>query len=273
MTNPTLIVEKTDGTKYDLQKLGIWVIKFEPPSAAYNFSTVQIGKYGQRLVGTTVSQRQIPFQCDVIASNDLTIITKRNDFFNIFNSMEPFYITDMRLPTIRWKVVAEQQPFELYNNWHMGGDISFNVNCVDGYAESVDTTLNIGDLSKWSFGGMNLPKDRPLKYRFNTNSFEIFNASNIDILAEERPYNILFKGAASNLTINNLTTRQCFKCYKSISKTDEFVLRGVWPIINNKSVYSQTNHAFIDLKKGWNKFQIDGCTSDFEIAFNTHFYY
>lgn len=273
MTNPTLIVEKLDGTKYDLQKLGIWVIKFEPPSAAYNFATVQVGKYGQRLVGTTAAQRQIPFQCDVIASNDLTIITKRNDFFNIFSSMEPFYITDMRLPTVRWKVAAEQQPFELYNNWHMGGDISFNLNCIDGYAESIDTTLNIDNLNKWSIGGMNLPLDKPLKYRFNTSNFEVFNASNIDILAEERPYNIAFSGEANNLTITNTTTQQVFECYQAITASDKFLLYGAWPILNNKSIYSKTNHAFIDLKKGWNKFQIDGCNGNFKIAFDTHFYY
>lgn len=273
MTNPTLIVEKLDGTKYDLQKLGIWVIKFEPPSAAYNFATVQVGKYGQRLVGTTAAQRQIPFQCDVIASNDLTIITKRNDFFNIFSSMKPFYITDMRLPTVRWKVVAEQQPFELYNNWHMGGDISFSLNCIGGYAESIDTTLNIDNLNKWSIGGMNLPLDKPLKYRFNTSNFEVFNASNIDILAEERPYNIAFSGEANNLTITNTTTQQVFECYQAITASDKFLLYGAWPILNNKSIYSKTNHAFIDLKKGWNKFQIDGCNGNFEIAFDTHFYY
>lgn len=262
-----------NGTKYDLQKLGIWVIKFEPPSAAYNYSTVQVGKYGQRLVGTTAAQRQIPFQCDVMASNDLTIITKRNDFFNIFNSMEPFYITDMRLPTVRWKVVAEQQPFELYDNWHMGGDITFNLNCIDGYAESVDTTLSIDKLSKWSIGGMNIPLNKPLFYRFKTNNFEVYNASNIDILAEERPYNILFKGSASSLEITNLTTQQKFKCNQSINSSDQFVLHGVWPILNNKSIYSKTNHAYIDLQRGWNKFQIDGCSGNFEVAFDTHFYY
>lgn len=267
-----MIIERLDGTKFNLEKLGIRVIQFEPPSASYEYSSVQVGRRGQRLVGTTTGQRQIPFKCDVFASNNLTILLKRQQFFQIFDSQEPFYVIDSDLPTIRWKVVAEQQPFSFYENYSMGGDISFNLDCVDGYAESVDTTLNIDDMKKWSFG-MNLPINQHYQYRFAVSKFKVFNASNIDILAEERPFDILFKGQANGLTINNLTTNQTFKYLGAINTGDQFVLHGAWPILNNKSVYADSNHGLIDLKRGWNDFQISGFYNNFEVGVDTHFYY
>lgn len=268
----TLIVQRMNGQTFDLNSLGIKIIEFSPPSANYAHNTVQVGKYGERDVGTTVTQRQIPISMDVFASNDLTIVIKRNQFFQMFDSLEEFYVTDMRLPTVRWKVKAEQQPFKFYENWHMGGDISFNLICIDGYAESVDTTLSIDNLSKWSMG-MNLPLDTPIKYSFDSSEFDVFNASNIDISAEEKPYRLNFNGMAKNLSIFNETTNQEFKYNGSIGSNDDFTLYGAWPFLNGNSVYGNGNHALVDLKKGWNHFKIGGYQGDFEVSFDTRFYY
>ncbi|WCG36320.1 phage tail domain-containing protein [Companilactobacillus farciminis] len=269
----TLIIQRLDGTIYDLNKLGIKVIEFSPPSPNYAFNTVQIGKYGEKLMGVTVGQRQIPISMDVFASNNLTILAKRHKFFQIFSSLEDFYVIDQRIPTIRWKVRAEQQPFKFYDNWHMGGDISFNLNCVDGYAESVDTTAHISDLSKWSISGMNLPLNKKLKYEYSKPEFDIYNASNIDIMAEERPYKIIFNGQATNLNIYNEATDQTFELNKSISSGEEFVLNGPLPFLNGQMIYDSGNHELIDLAKGWNHIKISGYQGDFKVLFDTRFYY
>ncbi|APX72857.1 phage tail family protein [Companilactobacillus allii] len=269
----TLVIQRLDGTTYDLDALGIKVIEFSPPSPNYTNATVQVGRYGERVVGTSVGQRQIPISMDVFASNDLTIVMKRNKFFQIFDSIEEFYVIDMRLPMIRWKVRAEQQPFKFYENWHMGGDVSFNLICSDGYSETVDSTLNIDDLSKWAIGGMNIPLNLSVKYKFNEAEFDVFNASNIDILAEEKPYRIIYKGAANFLTISNETTNQTFKINRNFSSTNSFELYGAWPFLDGESVYADGNHELIDLKKGWNHFKIGGCQGNFEVAIDTRFYY
>lgn len=269
----TLIVQRLDGTTYDLDKLDIKIIEFSPPSPNYVFNSVQIGKYGEKLMGVTVGQRQIPISMDVFATNNLTILAKRQKFFRVFDSMEDFYIIDYRIKTIRWKVRADQQPFKFYDNWHMAGDVSFNLNCVDGYAESVDTTAHIDDLSKWSIMGMNLPINEKLKYKNNIPEFDIFNASNIDIMAEERPYRIVFRGQANNLTIYNETTDQTFELNRNIGNGDEFVLNGPLPFLNGQMVYDSGNHELIDLLKGWNHIKISGYQGDFTILFDTRFYY
>ncbi|GEO63043.1 phage tail domain-containing protein [Companilactobacillus nantensis] len=270
----TLIVQRLDGTTYDLNKLDIKIIEFSPPSANFTVNSVQVGKYGEKVTGVTVGPRVIPISMDVFASSNLTIISKRNEFFRIFDSMEDFYIIDARIPTIRWKVRADQQPFKFYDNWHMGGDISFNLNCIEGYAESIDTTAHIDDLSKWSsVGGMNLPLNKRLKYEYSVPEFDIYNASNIDIMAEEKPYKIVFHGQASNLTIYNETTDQTFELNTSIRDGDEFVLNGPLPFLNGSMIYDSGNHELIDLAKGWNHIKINGYQGNFTILFDTRFYY
>lgn len=270
----TLTIQRDDGTEYDLAALRMDVIQFEPPSAAYTHNVVQVGRYGERHVGTVAAQRLIPLKLDVFATNDLTVVMKRNQLFRIFDSMSAFYVIDQRLPTIRWRVRADQQPFPLYDNWNMGGDISFNLVCIDGYAESVSSTLDPSELelSQWSLG-MNLPLDKPLHYTFMTPEFDIYNASNIEIHAEERPYKILFQGVAGSLTITNATTGQVFQCNHAIGGGDQFVLYGAWPLLNNQSIYQDCNHGLIDLARGWNHFVISGYQGNFKIAFDTHFYY
>lgn len=270
----TLTIQREDGTEYDLAALHMDVIQFEPPSAAYTHNVVQVGRYGERHVGTVATQRLIPLKLDAFATNDLTVMMKRNQLFRIFDSMSAFYVIDKRLPTIRWHVRAEQQPFPLYDNWNMGGDITFNLVCIDGYAESVSTTLTPTELelSQWGLG-MNLPLNKPLHYTFTTPEFDVYNASNIDIHAEERPYQILFQGSAGSLTITNATTNQTFQCDQAIGSSDQFVLYGAWPLLNGQSIYQNTNHGLIDLAQGWNHFKLGGCSGNFKIAFDTRFYY
>lgn len=270
----TLTIIREDGTEYDLAALDMDVIQFEPPSAAYTHNVVQVGRYGERHVGTTAGQRLIPLKLDVFASNDLTIVMKRNQMFRIFDSMTPFYVIDQRLPMIRWHVRAEQQPFALYDNWNMGGDITFNLVCIDGYAESVATTLDPSEmaLNQWGMG-MNLPMDKPLHYTFTTGEFDVFNGGNIDIRAEERPYKIMFQGSATTLVITNTTTDQTFQCNQAISSSDQFVLYGAWPLLNGQSIYQNTNHGLIDLVQGWNHFNVGGYSGAMKIAFDTRFYY
>lgn len=258
---------------YDLEKLDMRVIQFEPPSANYQHTMEQVGKYGKRFTETVIGERIIPFTIDVFASDENDIILQRGAFFNIFSSDEDFYVYDMRQTGIRWRVRAEQQPFGFYDNYYLGGDISFNLINASGYGESAGTTqtpFTYGS-NEWSMG-MNIPNEQ-LEYSFTRDNFTVKNLSTIPIRANERPYKITFKGSASNLTIKNVTTGQTFTLNTSITESDEFVLYGAWPFLNNKEVYSQGNHVFIDLKKGNNQFEISGYQKINSILFDTRFYY
>ncbi|QGG60080.1 phage tail family protein [Loigolactobacillus bifermentans] len=269
----TVIVQRSDGITYDLNKLGMRVIQFEPPSANYQHTSEAIGTYGVVDTGTTVGALQIPFKLDVFAEDRYDVILQRRAFFEVFSSMDPFYIYDCRQLALRWKVKAEQQPFGFYDNFYMGGDISFNLICNDGYAETAATSLNAFDGSNTGWGfGMGLPDNVALPYSWhNQATFKVLNPSSIPLLAEERPVHITFKGKASKLTIENTTTSQTFVYNAAID--DTFELFGAWPLLNNTPDFANGNHAMIDLAKGWNTFKLSGYQGDCDVSIDTRFYY
>lgn len=270
----TILVQRLDGTIYDLEKLDIRVLQFEPPSANYQHTMEQIGKYGKQFTETTIGERIIPFKVDVFATDTYDVVLQRQRLFDIFESNEDFYVYDIRQSALRWRVRSEQQPFAFYENYYLGGDISFNLICADGYAESVATSQTpfTYETESWEIG-MNIPNGEDLHYSFSTPSFQVRNLSSIPILATERPYKIIFKGVAAGLHIKNTTTDQEFIFNKAIGSGDEFYLFGAWPFLNGSACYSDGNHQFIDLVKGINSFEISGYQQIDEISIDTHFYY
>lgn len=271
----TLIVQHLDGIKYDLGKLGIRVRSFDPPSPNYQHTFQQTGTYKNIRTDFKVQQLNIPLVFDVYCTDNYDYELQRMEVLEIFRSHEEFFIINLRTPFLRWKVVAEAFSYPRLNNYWKASNVSVNLVCADGYAESTSTTLTMLNpkTSDWGLG-MNLPLDEKLDYQFkNQNSFKIFNASNIPLLGEERPVNIHFSGVVSSkLAIKNKTTNQTWELNKTLKKTDKLVIQGMVPVLNNKLIYESCNHSYLDYVIGWNQLEVSGA-SDFTIDFETRFYY
>lgn len=271
----SIFVKRLDGTEYDLDKLGFRVITFEPPGVNYAHTYVQQSKVGQVLTDVVIDKMTIPLTLMIQAEDTIDLELKRLDLKRIFNSDEPFYIYTNRIPYLRWKCVVDgaiSYP-QIENFWQATATI--NLSCPLGLAETVATTAD-SDFSyesgKWGLG-LNIPHGVELKYVFNSNPCRVYNASNVDLKADELPVEITFSGNVKDaLTITNSTTNQAFKLSGSYTKQDTIVIDGIVPTVNGTEQYSKTNHAYLDFVKGWNDLSISGAT-DYTIKFNTRFYY
>ena len=271
----SIFVKRLDGTEYDLDKLGFRVITFEPPGINYAHTYVQRNKVGQVLTDAVIDKMTIPLTLMIQAEDTIDLELKRLDLKRIFNSDEPFYIYTSRIPYLRWKCVVDgaiSYP-QIANFWQTTATI--NLSCPLGLAETVATTAD-SDFSyesgKWGLG-LNIPHGVELKYIFNSNPCRVYNASNVDLRADELPVEITFNGNVKDaLTITNSTTNQVFKLSGSYTKQDTIVIDGIVPTINGTEQYSKTNHAYLDFVKGWNDLSVSGAT-DYTIKFNTRFYY
>ncbi|MFX8481531.1 hypothetical protein ABTL74_19455, partial [Acinetobacter baumannii] len=78
--------------------------------------------------------------------------------------------------------------------------------------------------NKWGLG-IGFPKDKAVKYKFtNENEFEVFNASIIPLLADDKPVKITFNGTVnSDLKIENQTTGQTFEFKKPLRKSETLI--------------------------------------------------
>ena len=271
----SIFIKRLDGTEYDLDKLGFRVITFEPPGVNYAHTYVQQSKVGQVLTDVVIDKMTIPLTLMIQAEDTIDLELKRLDLKRIFNSDEPFYVYTNRIPYLRWKCVVDgpiSYP-QIENFWQATATI--NLSCPLGLAETVATTAD-SDFSyesgKWGLG-LNIPHGVELKYVFDSSPCRVYNASNIDLRADELPVEITFNGNVKDaLTITNSTTNQIFKLSGSYTKQDTIVIDGIVPTINGTEQYSKTNHAYLDFVKGWNDITVDGAT-DYTIKFNTRFYY
>ncbi|WP_269780574.1 phage tail domain-containing protein [Pediococcus pentosaceus] len=138
----TFIIQRMDGTTYDLGKMGIRVRSFDPPSPSYQHTFQQVGKYNAVLTDTKVSQLVIPFVFDIYANDNYDYELQRMQVSKVFESSEPFYIINLRIPFLRWRVVADAFSVQRLDNYWKASSISVNLNCIDGYAQTIATTLD-----------------------------------------------------------------------------------------------------------------------------------
>lgn len=269
----SIMIKHLDGTIYDLDALGFRVVSYNPPTASVTYTYQQIGDYGTTLTGAQTGQLTIPLVV-VIKARDM------NDYrmqliklHSIFYTDEYFYVYDSKMPYLRYKVRAQQiSPTQNGNFWY-SSNVTINLDCPSGYAESTYTSLEMANNHSFMGFGVNLPIGQEFQAQFNTPDFTFTNIGLIPLQADERPVTITFNGSvASALTITNKTTNQSLKISKSLSASDMLTITGFMPAVNGTQIYGDSDHGYIDFVRGDNQIHIDGTTS-FTISFDTRFYY
>lgn len=272
----SFLIQKRDGTIYDLGAEGIRVITCDPPSANFQHTFNQTGKYGAKLTGTTTQQISFPIVFDVFAIDVLDYELQRLKVYKIFDSQEPFYIINSRIPYLRYKVVADGFAYPRLNNHWKAKNVSVNLTAYEGFAETTATTQTPFSLNSEKFGfGIGL-NNANFKYTFvNENKFVFNNMGNIPLLADSKPVEIIFQGiVGKELTIRNKTTKQTFTYKRPLLKTDTFRLIGIVPTVNNSQRLgsSYSSRSYLDFAVGLNEIEVVGAR-EFTIKFNTRFYY
>ncbi|MEH7246458.1 phage tail family protein [Neobacillus niacini] len=261
------IIQRLDGTEYDLEELGIITRDFVVSSLAprHYFEVIQ-GRHGAVDLGTEYDVRTINASFYQKAVDSEEYASKRHDAFRIFRSNEPFYVIESRNPNKRWlvKVATPFQPDQrqLYGFF----DVEFTA--INPFAESIFTTLD-PSANAAQITGLG---SRAVNYKHTTATFEILNDGDIEIDPRAVPFAITFTGASTNLKIKNLTTGDVWQYTGNSAGSDKVVLNGIRATKNGLSVFRDTNRKLITLAPGWNAFEVTGATSPFEISFDFRYY-
>lgn len=270
----TIIIQRLNGTTYDLDALGFRVKKFDPPLTNWSYSYQQLGTYGASMTGAQASYLVIPLTLDITAHSIADYRLQLMELRRIFRSDEDFYVIDTMTPYMRWRCRAEPAAVSQTGNYWRASDVTINLDCADGFAESVSTTQDGIDYNHqlWGFG-QNLPISYTPKYTYSTADFTFYNAGNIPLMADDRPVTIRFTGSApSGFTLTNQTTGQTLKITKAITPSDQVIIQGFIPLINGQQAYGVSNHGYLDFRTGENRLHIDGA-NNFTLKFDTRFYY
>lgn len=268
-----LIVERLNGQTYDLEKLGIQTSKFYPssPSPRTEKRTMP-GMDGHLDLGTNYEGRELVAEIYILSEDYYEYALLRNDVFRIFDSREHFYLIHKSEPRKRWKV-KYSSPFSIPHLAPTAGEFTIQFESPSAYSESIGSLLDpfTFDVELWQFG-MNIPMV-DFSYTHNTRQFSIWNLGDKVINPRHDMLQVFYKGASSNLAINNTTTGDIWQYNGSSKLRDTITLDGVFSRKNGVSIFGNTNRKLISLAPGENKFILTGATGDFEISFDFRFLY
>ncbi|MBL3628469.1 MULTISPECIES: phage tail domain-containing protein [Bacillus] len=187
-------------------------------------------------------------------------------------SREAFYIRSTLMPAMRYKVRAKPYETTRLSLTDMTFTVEFDL--PSGFREAFQTTQEAdfsNDAAAWPIG-MNIPLDQPLFYTFKTNSFSVYNASEIVLNPLKHHLLDITLTCTGTPTITNKTTGDVFKLNKKMAASDTLLLNGCYPFLNGNRCGRDTNHGVITLAEGWNDFVLTGCENPV-ISFNTRFLY
>lgn len=276
MDKDAIIIERLDGTRYNLQEEGIKVINFDPPVANNVNTYASFGNYGVMTTGVQFQQLSIPLSFIVESKNVYDYELQRLKVANIFDSQTMFYVINSRIPYIRWKVRADPFTYLRSNGGSRTQVISINLVCPDGFAETSTTSLHLFDNDGRNVGfGMGIDGNNLPEYSFtNKKRFNFMNLGRIPLLANERPVKVTFVGEAPNgVKLINHTTNQSFQYKNPLSNKNKLQLIGLIPIVDGKQQLGNnlSSRSFLDYESGSNDIEIVG-SNDFTINFETRFY-
>lgn len=267
-----LIIERMNGERYKLSKeTGYILLKFRPESIKVNKLRERINGRPPINTGTEIEGRSIQVEILFEAYDFSDYALKRNEFFQILDSREDFYVIYSKEPGKRWLVSAEgftPKPVSITL-----GMCEIVLYSTSPYAESIGTTLDLFtfDSELWQIGQGLIAED--VQYTHKISSFRIYNAGDEEIDPRKLPLVIRIRGATNGLIITNRTTGDTFKLNIPTAAGDTVELNRVRVFKNGNTVFASTNRKVIRLAPGWNDFIVSGISGAFQIEFDFRFYY
>lgn len=168
-------------------------------------------------------------------------------------------------------------PFEIAIAKAGDHDIEFTIPFENpsGYRYSLfrsDTPYTF-DQEGWQVG-MNLLTDGFPAYQFTTNTFKVYNASDIkvDPYYQKHDLKIICKFVGGSLKITNKSNGTIWEYQKSSNGKEVITLDGIYAYRDGVSCTKDTDYGNLALETGYNDIEVTGATSS-DITFSFPFIY
>lgn len=202
---------------------------------------------------------------------------QRDEVYNLFDSYPFLYVSDDTVPSRVLKITIDGSfTPERYGYWYSTFEVDARITGLP-FRQTKYTTQEIEKdgfnaiVEKYGMAdGINV--DYP-KYRFNTNTFTVWNGGNVTVDPRNMQLDIRVWNSTSsgNAIIENLTTGDKFVMYREHTKS--FInLFGTKILLGNTNWLRESNRKFISLAPGENKIKISN-TIFTDVTFDFPFYY
>lgn len=261
---------KTWQSCFDIEDLSnIYLMEFDWLSPVKGDTYSALGtRNGQVLTSSRYDQRDLTLNFYAMLRDEVDQKLAVKAITDYFASSQPYWITFDNAGYRMYQVMFKSMTPTYIGDKYM--TISVVLNNLTGVSQSVVSSLNLQNEMAYGLGFDGL---QSMNYSFNSNSFTVYNAGDIEIdPVIQNDYLILTIKAQGKPSITNTDTGDVFTFNNDTDTSHVITLNGVNPFLDGKNCGSQTNNGFIRLKQGDNHFTVSGC-SDISISFDFYFKY
>lgn len=200
----------------------------------------------------------------------------KHDIHTIFSSRDVIRIRTGVQPALCYFV--KSVPFEITPSEPGSHDAEFSIAFQNpsGYKYSLakSNELPTGSDTALKELGMNLPLTET-SYTFNTQSFNVYNPSDIviDPYLQKHDLKIIIHASGNSIKVTNNTNGSTWSYNASLSNADTIILDGITTFKNGKPDSISTDYGNLTLEKGNNNISVSGATGINDITFSFRFIY
>lgn len=269
---PVEYATSTDGVNwtscYDVANLKDVFCYYAPdvPPAKRTDNTKKIGfQDGSRLMSTTYDSRQLSIKLQYSGKSETDAMLAFESAQRFFVAREPYWITFANWQNRMYYGTATMSAPTYSNEKDWTCEVTFTD--LMGLSRSIGTSLSSTE-DMWGVND-NIPNngDYP-SYSFSSNSFSVYNLSDVLIDPERRghPFKMTCKGSSGgNFKVTNKTTGD--EIYKKSAFNGTFVLNGVNPELDGTGCLLDTDYGIITLQIGKNDFEVENFTGTISFDF------
>lgn len=202
---------------------------------------------------------------------------QRDEIYNLFDSYPFLYVSDDTVPSRVLKITIDGSfTPERYGYWYSTFEVDARITGLPFWrtkytTQEIENSGYSAIVEKYGMAdGINIDYQ---KYRFNTNTFTVWNGGNVTVDPRNMQLDIRVWNSTSNgnATIENLTTGDKFVMYREHTKS--FInLFGTKILLGSTNWLRESNRKFIPLVPGENKIKISNTTFT-DVTFDFPFYY
>lgn len=259
------IADKVQGLKY----LG------DNPTPVINNSFLDVsGVDGSQFQFTTFSRYQVPAKFLLRFNDWQDFKLAKHQFYRLFAQRKEIRMrTDVESSIVRFVYpnLPEIAPAEDGAHYSL---FTMNFDNPSGYRYSLYRSNAVYDFSNDSLQFGELGIDEKPNYHFTSNTFRVYNPSDIaiDPFGQKHDLKVVCKFSGSSMKLLNTTNGSEWEYKKSSSGNDSIILDGINTTLNGDPASVNTDYGNLILDTGWNGFTVSGASS-VDITFSFPFIY
>lgn len=259
------IADKVQGLKY----LG------DNPTPVINNSFLDVsGVDGSQFQFTTFSRYQVPAKFLLRFNDWQDFKLAKHQFYRLFAQRKEIRMrTDVESSIVRFVYpnLPEIAPAEDGAHYSL---FTMNFDNPSGYRYSLYRSNAVYDFASDSIQFGELDTGEKPNYHFATNSFKVYNPSDIaiDPYGQKHDLQVVCHFSGNSMKIANASNGSEWEYTKPANSSDTIILNGINTTLNGQPASVNTDYGNLILDTGWNDFTVTGANS-IDITFSFPFIY